>query len=136
MAKLITSDVEYVRAPLEDLNTRNPNQEWKNTAYRWSVTLKTGSRNMVVEFYTGAGRPSAPETHEVVNCLASESSCCNEAATFEEWASSLGCDTDSRKAEALYRKIVDQTELFQAFLGDDFDMLDLDDEDRCKEFCV
>lgn len=43
-----------------------------------------------------------PDSCDVISSLIMESSVLDES-TFEDWASSLGYDTDSRKAESMYR---------------------------------
>lgn len=47
-------------------------------------------------------KPIQPDSLDVLYSLASDSDVIN-CGTFEEWASNLGYDTDSRKAEAIYR---------------------------------
>tara|TARA_Y100000310_G_scaffold297836_1_gene331201 strand:+ start:3372 stop:3893 length:522 start_codon:yes stop_codon:yes gene_type:complete len=44
-----------------------------------------------------------PEIEDVLNCLASDAASVRNARHFEEWASELGYDEDSRKAEDIYR---------------------------------
>jgi len=50
--------------------------------------------------------PILPEFADVLHSLASDSDVL-DAGGFEEWASDLGYDTDSRKAEATYRACLD-----------------------------
>ncbi len=46
--------------------------------------------------------PILPDTCDVIHSLVMDADCLN-ASTFEEWANDFGYDTDSRKAEAMYR---------------------------------
>lgn len=90
---------------------------------------------MNVDFYTGSGLPNAPETHEVVSCIAMDSLSAINAKNFEDWAEEFGYDTDSRKAEKTYKKCVKQGLRFTKFIADDFDIETLSYEDECQEYC-
>jgi hypothetical protein len=43
------------------------------------------------------------------------------ADSFEDWASSLGYDIDSRKAEKIYKACIENQQNIRRFLGTDFD---------------
>jgi hypothetical protein len=58
-----------------------------------------------------------PDACDVMFSLVSESDAI-DYATFEEWASNLGYDTDSRKAEATYRACLDTALKLRAALGE------------------
>jgi hypothetical protein len=59
--------------------------------------------------------PLLPDLADVLASLASDARVIEEGP-FEEWASSLGYDPDSRKAEAIYRACIDTaTALIRAF---------------------
>ncbi len=45
-----------------------------------------------------------PKPADVVHCLLMDGSAHFDAQTFEDWCADLGMDTDSRKAEAMYRE--------------------------------
>lgn len=53
-------------------------------------------------FHVGGKPIPAPELDDVLYCLISDASVL-DYATFEEWADDFGYDTDSRKAEQIYR---------------------------------
>lgn len=68
--------------------------------------------------------PTAPTLAEVLDCLASDAATVENARTFEEWASELGYDTDSREAYKTYKVTKRQTEKLRALLGPEwFDRL-------------
>jgi hypothetical protein len=62
-----------------------------------------------------------PETHptaaSVLYCLLSDSDAL-DSPTFEEWASDLGYDTDSRKAEQIYRACIENGLKLRRVLGE------------------
>lgn len=58
-----------------------------------------------------------PELRDILYSLVQDASVLNSSG-FEDWASELGYDTDSRKAEATYRACVDQSLAFKALIGE------------------
>lgn len=60
----------------------------------------------------------APGMAEVLHCLLMDAEAIN-AGSFEEWASDLGYDTGSRKAEGIYRECLDTALKLRAMLGDE-----------------
>lgn len=54
---------------------------------------------------TGFKRLKQPELVDVLYCLVSDSSVL-ECSGFEEWSDDLGFDTDSRKAEKIYKECI------------------------------
>jgi len=64
------------------------------------------------------GRPlSAPALADVLYCLISDADAI-EYPTYEEWAGSMGYDTDSRKGEATYRACLEIGLKLRALIGD------------------
>lgn len=59
-----------------------------------------------------------PELDSVLWSLSMDSSVI-DAGGFEQWAADLGYDTDSRKAEAIYRECLDIALKLRAALGDE-----------------
>lgn len=98
---------------------RNPNMDnpdmdhWK--CKLWFVGQKrTG---MTTYFSMGVGHNGAePTAPEVLSCLASDAAGIEQ--DFESWASDLGYDTDSRKAERTYQACQRLSEKLKRFLGD------------------
>lgn len=66
----------------------------------------------------GKRKPIMPNACDVVASLVMDSSVLDESS-FEDWASSLGYDTDSRKAETLYRACLDIALKLRAGIGED-----------------
>lgn len=87
----------------------------------WTVTLRFQGRQMTVPFYTGPAISQDPTAADVLSCLLSDASSADNARSFEEWASDLGYDTDSRKAEATFKACQRISIKVRKLLGDDFD---------------
>lgn len=105
------------------IKTTGPRREvdvegWEHDA--WKVTLTMGYRTLTTPYKMGTGHGGdAPDRETVLDSLCSDAAGADQ--TFEDWASDYGYDTDSRKAEAVYRAVVAQTKKLRAFLGDKFD---------------
>jgi len=64
------------------------------------------------------GRPlSAPALADVLYCLISDADAI-EYPTYEDWASNMGYNTDSRKGEATYRACLEISLKLRALIGD------------------
>lgn len=88
----------------------------------WTVTLRNrAGRTMTVPFSQGSAHKQPPTVHDVLYCLAADVP--EDGATFEDWASNYGYDTDSRKAERLFRAVERQTLDLREWAGPDFDSL-------------
>lgn len=92
---------------------------WK-PAHSWNVTLIHEGEHLVTDFFGGA-LVMGPTAAGVLYCLLSDTASVDNARSFEEWANDLGYDTDSRKAEALFRSCEEQAVEVHDFLGDLFD---------------
>lgn len=60
-----------------------------------------------------------PTAADVLDCLASDAASMENARSFEDWAVDMGLDSDSRKAERLYRIIQKQAARLESLLGRD-----------------
>jgi hypothetical protein len=58
-----------------------------------------------------------PKLADVLNCLALDYSCYINSRSFEDWASELGYDPDSRKAEKIYGAVRDSALNIEQLLG-------------------
>ena len=58
-----------------------------------------------------------PELANLLDSLASDASCYDNARNFEDFCSDLGYDEDSRKAEAIYRACGELAKELKYFLG-------------------
>lgn len=106
---------------------RNPNSsesDWGRGAHHYLVTLARGKRAMAVPFSMGSGlrdsngAPRQPTAADVLDCLANDAASVDNARDFEDWASELGMDPDSR-AERTYRAVLEQRETLEDFLGEE-----------------
>lgn len=99
----------------------NPNMDDpKWDANHYSVTLRYNRDDrptMGLFFSQGKGIKGGPKAAAVLDCLASDAASIENAGSFEEWASELGYDEDSRKAERTYRICCDQARQLKEWLG-------------------
>lgn len=86
----------------------------------WRIEMCLDGKRMSVPYKMGVGhnrRP--PELSEVLHALANDANelCAPTPPTFEDWAASIGYDSDSRKAEKIYRACKRQCARLSEFLG-------------------
>jgi hypothetical protein len=109
-------------------------ESWKH-CNPWTVTLRYQRRQYTFPFWTGTGWTSEPETFDALHCILSDASGFENSSGFEDWASDYGYDTDSRKAERIYRSVEVVYTNVKRLLGDDFeDFMGMDDDEmerRC-----
>lgn len=80
----------------------------RQAKFMWSESLAVAD----------GGKPIAPPpVGDVLHSLAREAEVL-DAGGFENWASEYGLDTDSRKAEAVYRTCLEQVLAFRRMVGD------------------
>ena len=97
----------------------NPHMADSQNMNHFKVTLRFSGRQMTLYFSQGYGISGEPTAADVLNCLASDSSSVENARSFEDWASDLGYDTDSRKAEKIFKVCEKQAERLKKFLGEE-----------------
>lgn len=85
----------------------------------FKVRLRYRGRQLTIPFSQGYGLSGEPTAADVLNCLASDSASVENARSFEEWASELGYDPDSRKAEKTFKVCETQADKLKKFLGND-----------------
>lgn len=101
-----------------------PDNETFRDSDGWTCTLKRGRKRMTVPFYMGRGHAGKePTAADVLACLLSDASSADSARDFGDFARDFGYDTDSRKAEAVYRACKRTSVKLHRFLGDRFDAL-------------
>ena len=84
----------------------------------WRVGLKRPRKQMSLFFSKGYGHGGeAPTAEEVLECLRSDA--CTDGDTFEDFCACYGYDSDSRKAEKIYKAVHRQTDKLRRFLGAD-----------------
>lgn len=90
-------------------------------SYKQGDRSKDGADAVLRECQTGRGpkgRPIEPKIADVVSSLMGDADVLNYGG-FEDWANSLGYDTDSRKAEAIYRACIETALKLKAGLSED-----------------
>ena len=96
-ANKITAAVKRIPARAGDTS------DWSRDATHWEVVILHGNRSFTTQYSQGSAHKGRPDLASVLECLQSDISSVVNAKDFEDWASDLGYDTDSRKAEAIYR---------------------------------
>lgn len=76
-------------------------------------------RQMTTYFSMGLGLHGEPQAADVLDCLASDAAGVENAGDFEDWASEYGYDTDSRKAERIYKNCKRAANRLYKFLNSD-----------------
>ena len=108
--------------------------EWQRKSHPWTVLLRYRGRQMKLNFWTGS-MAGEPNTHDVVTCVTMDCSGFSNSRSFEDWASEYGYDTDSRKAEAIYKAVQIECRKFSQLMGDDYDSTIYMDEDELTAIC-
>ena len=75
---------------------------------------------MTVDFWTGSAL-GEPDAADVLACLLSDVRGVEDARSFEDWASDLGFDPDSRTAEKCFRVCLRLSPKVRRFMGDLYD---------------
>jgi hypothetical protein len=93
--------------------------EWQQQATGYSVTLHYKGRQYTTDFWMGSAHTSEPDAEGVLECLLSDSHAADYS--FEEFCGEMGYDTDSRKAERIWKQCAKVRENMERLLGDDFE---------------
>lgn len=102
--------------------------DWDRNASHWHIVLRRVGHGIkapiVVEYSMGSAHKGAPNIADVLRSLHSDSRM-TEGQTFESWAQDLGFDTDSRRAETMFRECVKlNSEMRSMFTSEELDNLD------------
>jgi hypothetical protein len=111
----VTQNGITIKVERADSNKNAP--DWKD-ANHYKVTLKMAGKQLTTYFSQGYGINGEPKASSVLDCLASDAAGYENARDFEDWASEYGYDTDSRKAEKMYKVIGKQADKLKLFLGE------------------
>ncbi len=125
---LLRNDKEIVTTPYMAGSGHCPANTVSNKVerdHRIIFECETGMRSTGVNFL-GARQPEVRHRSEKINpnmldvlyCLVSDSSVL-DCPSFEDWASELGYDTDSRKAENIYATCLGNSLKLRAAIGED-----------------
>lgn len=86
----------------------------------WTVSFQSFTRPAPVvsmHYKTGTGITGRPDPAEVLASSCRDYIDAHRAGSFEDWAAEMGCDTDSRKAEVIYRTYLDLSVPLQKLLS-------------------
>lgn len=90
----------------------------------WRVMIQRSGAELVTHYSMGPAHTDAPELPGVLWSLLMDTDGLEYSDTFEEWASNLGYDEDSRKAEKIY-KACQETQSRLALLFESSELSDL-----------
>jgi hypothetical protein len=91
--------------------------EGPHNNYKCRITC--GRRGFTLYFSQGYGIQGDPTIERVLESLLSDAAGYENTQSFEDWASDYGYDTDSRKAEKIYKAVKRQAEQLKRTLGED-----------------
>lgn len=103
----------------------NPNMiEGGENMDHWRCAFKMGRRSMTVYFSMGMGhKGKQPAADEVLGCLVSDARGVDYCRSFEDWCADYGYDTDSRKAERIFKACERSSKNLKRFFAGEFDGL-------------
>lgn len=89
----------------------------------WRVRIKSQIGTMTITFSQGPAIAEDPTLEGVLDCLAADAAGYENADGFDDWCDEYGYDSDSRKAERIYKAIGKQVDKLKSLLGADYDAL-------------
>lgn len=122
-----------IRSSVTYGNNKTNLDEWQQTANPWTVVLKNGRKTLTVPFFTGRGFTGEPKTSDVLWCIVSDANYVCDG--FEWFCGCLGYDTDSRKAEAIFKDCLAYDKKLKKFLGDNYSHVMGMDEGELNAIC-
>lgn len=100
------------------VNSR-PDGLMNDLAFHYKCRIQQYRRGFTLYFSQGSGHTAEPTLADVLSCIADDAAGYENAGSFEDWAAELGFDTDSRKAEKIYRTTKRQSEQLKRVIGAD-----------------
>jgi hypothetical protein len=91
---------------------------WDTAARHYRCRIGHGRRSFGLYFSQGSAHVVDPTAKDVLSCLVADAQDYENASSFEDWADEYGYDTDSRKAERIYRGVKRQAEQLKRTVGD------------------
>ena len=110
-----------VKAKFTEVDYNPHMSDFYGNHYR--VTLTYQKRRMSTIYSMGTAYTEPPTVAEVLECLFLDASHYDDCDGFEDWCSDYGYDTDSIKAERIYKAIARQAFALHRLLGDDYDAI-------------
>lgn len=94
---------------------------WEGNKQNWRVTLHNDSEGQMMECdYFGGSAVEDISCEDVVDSLLLDARATD--LDFEDWCGEFGCDTDSRKAYAIWESCKENGEQIKMLLGEKFEM--------------
>lgn len=104
------------KADMVDSGPVPGHDDWQADHYK--VTLRYARRQLTTMFYQGYGHHGKyPKATDVLSALISDARSYYDAEGFDDWCAELGYDSDSRKAERIYKTCAREAKRLQRFLG-------------------
>lgn len=121
LAKKIKISSEYGAVPWSRVQAADDGDKtrWHQTAHNYRVTLTYQRRRLTVDWYQGQLITRDPDAGSVIGALLMDAQA--GEMEFSEFASDLGYDEDSRKAERIWKATRALAPKLRRLLGDDFD---------------
>ncbi len=86
----------------------------------WRVTVRYHGRRLTTDFHQGMALEREPTAADVVSSLCSDAHTV-DGQSFEDFCSDFGYDTDSRKAESIYKACRKMAPKVRRLLREDFE---------------
>ena len=93
--------------------------EWQRQANGYRCTLKYQGRQYGFDFWQGVGISRDPEPEGCLDCLLSDAQ--GGVTTFDHFCGDFGYDTDSRKAEKIWKQCKKTAQRIRNLMGDDYE---------------
>lgn len=87
----------------EQIDERPDKDEWSAEATHWVVWIQVGKRRFKTYYSQGSAYTGEPKPEDVLECLVSDAQAAGPETSFENFCDDFGYDTDSRKAERVYK---------------------------------
>lgn len=80
--------------------------EWKKTANKYKARITYNKKSITISFYTGSGWKKDPVLEDILGSILLDTTYLDYG--FENFANAMGYNSDSRKAEKIYKEIQKQ----------------------------
>ena len=111
---------------LVSLGLQGPTENWDQAHNAYKVTISRGRKRATIDFRTGTGWKVDPDLADVLSCMVSDASA--GEASFDDFCSDFGYDSDSRKAHATWKACRKMSERLSR-------LLDSAEIERLREAC-
>lgn len=112
-------DANKIKMTVERTDS-NPHMDDSRNMDHWKCVMRRPAARLTVYYSRGYGhKGAAPDPGDVLDCLASDAAGIDNARGFEDWCADYGYDSDSRRAEKIYKACERQARKLENFLGSD-----------------